>query len=131
MSVDDALKMLYRFSVIGYKRRSGHGGSSWAFHYTTPEAGWDNGASYFKVHLGLKEVIKLREERLVGSEKIHRENGYLYYLGKDGYVWAAPMKSNPGGKKKKVGSERISKETGYLYFIDKAGFVAKAKKKNA
>ena len=30
----------------------------------------------------------------VGSEKISREDGYIYYLGKDGYVWAAPMKSN-------------------------------------
>jgi hypothetical protein len=67
----------------------------------------------------------------VGSERIKREKGYLYYLGKDGYVWAAPMKNNPGGRKKKVGSERVAKELGYLYYIDKAGFVAKAKMKNA
>jgi hypothetical protein len=62
--VNDALKMLYRFSVIGYERRSGFGGSSWAFQYTSPEAGWDNGSSTFKVHQGLKEFAKLREERL-------------------------------------------------------------------
>jgi hypothetical protein len=61
-SSDEALELLYRFSVIGYERRSGYGGSSWAFQYTNPEAGWDNRASRFKVHLGLKEFAKLREE---------------------------------------------------------------------
>lgn len=63
MSAGDALSMLYRFSVIGYERRSGYGGTSWAFQYTDPEAGWDNGATKFKVHLGLKEYAKLREAR--------------------------------------------------------------------
>lgn len=63
LSADEALKMLYRFSVIGYERRSGYGGASWAFQYTNPEAGWDNAANRFKVHLGLKEYAKLREER--------------------------------------------------------------------
>lgn len=60
---DDALRLLYSFSVLGYERRSGYGGSSWAFQYTDPEAGWDSSASRFKVHLGLKEYAKLREER--------------------------------------------------------------------
>ena len=46
----------------------------------------------------------------IGTEKISREDGYLYYIGKDGYVWAAPMKHNKRGKKKKVGSEKISKQ---------------------
>jgi hypothetical protein len=59
----EALALLYRFSVIGYERRSGYGGSSWAFQYTDPEAGWDNVANRFKVHLGLKEYAKLREAR--------------------------------------------------------------------
>lgn len=63
MSSENALNLLYRFSVIGYERRSGYGGSSWAFQYTDPEAGWDNSASRFKVHLGLKEYAKLRESR--------------------------------------------------------------------
>jgi hypothetical protein len=61
-SCDEALETLYRFSVIGYERRSGYGGSSWAFQYTSPEAGWDARAARFKVHLGLKEFAKLREE---------------------------------------------------------------------
>ncbi len=64
VSAIDALELLYRFSVIGYSRRSGYGGSSWAFQYTDPQAGWDNAATRFKVHLGLKEYAKLREERL-------------------------------------------------------------------
>lgn len=61
---DEALELLYRFSVIGYSRRSGYGGSSWVFQYTDPQAGLDSAANRFKVHLGLKEYAKLREERL-------------------------------------------------------------------
>lgn len=60
---NEALSLLYRFSVIGYERRKGYGGTYWAFQYTNPEAGWDSGATVFKVHLGLKEYAKLREER--------------------------------------------------------------------
>jgi len=67
----------------------------------------------------------------IGSEKIAREPGYLYFVGKDGYVWRAPMKRTKGGTKKKVGTEKISKEAGYMYYIDKAGYVARAKLKNA
>ncbi|ASI14113.1 hypothetical protein Mia14_0822 [Candidatus Mancarchaeum acidiphilum] len=63
----------------------------------------------------------------VGKEQINREDGYLYYLGSDGYVWQTPMKSNPSGKKKKVGSERVNREQGYLYFINKKGYVARSK----
>ncbi|MDD1639475.1 MAG: hypothetical protein LUO87_05320 [Methanomicrobiales archaeon] len=67
----------------------------------------------------------------VGNEKIKRESGYLYFVGKDGYVWAAPMKHNKGGRKKKVGSEKIAKQPGFMYYLGKDGFVAKAKMKNA
>ncbi len=63
----------------------------------------------------------------IGSESIDRENGYLYYLGKDGYVWRTPMRSNTRGRKGKVGSERIKRQEGYLYFIDKKGYVARSK----
>lgn len=63
VTAEIALSLLHRFSVIGYERRSGYGGSSWAFQYTDPEAGWDNAATRFKVHLGLKEYAKLRETR--------------------------------------------------------------------
>lgn len=65
-SSDEALESLYNFSVIGYRRGIGSGGSGWVFQYTDPDAGWDNGATRFKVHLGLKEFAKLREERAGG-----------------------------------------------------------------
>lgn len=63
ISPEEALQMLYRFSVLGYDRRSGYGGSSWSFQYIDPNAGWDNAANRFKVHLGLKEYAKLSETR--------------------------------------------------------------------
>jgi hypothetical protein len=63
----------------------------------------------------------------IGAEKLAREDGFLYYLGKDGYVWRTPMKTNPRGRKAKVGSEKVERKEGFLYFIDKAGYVARAK----
>lgn len=65
-------------------------------------------------------------ERLT-SEKVEREDGYLYFLGKDGYAWRTPMKNNPRGRKSKVGSEKVKREDGFLYFIDKSGYVARTK----
>lgn len=64
---DKALELMHRFSVLGYETRSGYGGSSWSFRYSDPSAGWDNSASKFKVHLGLKEYAKLRETRSGGA----------------------------------------------------------------
>lgn len=69
----------------------------------------------------------------VGGEKIAREPGYIYFVAKDGYVWAAPMKNYKGReklRKKKVGSEKVQKEAGYMYYVDGEGYVAKAKLKN-
>jgi hypothetical protein len=63
----------------------------------------------------------------VGSEKVSREDGYLYYLGKDGHVWKTPMRTNKRGRKAKVTDEVVRREEGYLYFIDKGGYVARAK----
>jgi hypothetical protein len=62
-TADEALESMYSFSVIGYRRGIGSGGSGWVFQYTDPDVGWDNGATKLKVHLGLKEFAKLREER--------------------------------------------------------------------
>ncbi|MCM8830632.1 MAG: hypothetical protein NC918_00345 [Candidatus Omnitrophica bacterium] len=67
----------------------------------------------------------------VGNEKIQREDGYIYYVGKDGYVWASPMKHNKKGKKKKVGNEKIQKKPGFMYYLGKDGYVYEAKMKNA
>ncbi len=69
--------------------------------------------------------------KMISSEKISREDGYLYYVGKDGYVWASPMKHNKSGRKKKVGSEKISRKSGCMYYVDSAGYVCEAKMKNA
>ena len=69
--------------------------------------------------------------RKIGSERISREDGYLYFVGKDGYVWRVPMKHNRRGSKKRVGSEKVSKERGFLYYVGSDGFVYKAKMKNA
>ena len=67
----------------------------------------------------------------VGKEKVDREPGYLYFVGKDGYVWRAPMKRNKKGSKKKVGTEKIEKKSGYMYYLGKDGYVYSAKLKNA
>ena len=67
----------------------------------------------------------------VGSEKIKREKGYLYYVGKNCYVWQVPTKTNKSGKKKQIGTEKIERKAGFMYYIDKAGFVSEAKLKNA
>ncbi|MBU0532381.1 hypothetical protein KKB44_02705 [Candidatus Micrarchaeota archaeon] len=67
----------------------------------------------------------------VGSERISREDGYLYYVGKDGFVWAAPMKHNKKGRKKKVGAQRVDKRKGFMYYLGSDGFVYETKLKNA
>ena len=46
----------------------------------------------------------------VSKEKITREPGYLYYVGKDCYVWKTPMKVNKRGKKARVGTEKITRK---------------------
>jgi hypothetical protein len=58
-----SLEELYNFSVIEYEVRSGYGGSAWKSKFANPELGWDINAIRFKVHLGLKEYMKLKEER--------------------------------------------------------------------
>jgi hypothetical protein len=58
-----SLEELYNFSVIEYEARSGYGGSGWKSKFANPELGWDINAIRFKVHLGLKEYMKLKEER--------------------------------------------------------------------
>lgn len=60
---DRALETLYRFSVIGYERRIAGGGTGWSFRYLDPSAAWDTSATRYKVHIGLKEYAKLKEER--------------------------------------------------------------------
>lgn len=67
----------------------------------------------------------------VTREAIKRERGYLYYLGKDGYLWKTPTKLNKSGRVGRVGTEKITRQDGYMYFLDKKGVVYRAKMKNA
>jgi len=64
----------------------------------------------------------------VAKTNVAKEKGYLYYLGKDGDVWASRMArgSDKGGDKKMVGSAGVKRESGWLYFIDNDGDVSRA-----
>lgn len=65
----------------------------------------------------------------VAKVGVKREEGYLYYIGKDGNVWRAKMAraGKKGGKPEKVASGGVKKEKGYLYFLDKQGDISCAK----
>lgn len=63
----------------------------------------------------------------VGTERVTREKGYLYYLGADGFLWKTPTKNNTSGQKGKAGTEQIHREPGYMYFLDSEGYVGRAK----
>ena len=60
---------------------------------------------------------------------VQKEKGHLYYLGKDGNVWASKMArgSDKGGNAKMVAETSVTRESGWLYFIDKDGDVSRAK----
>jgi hypothetical protein len=66
----------------------------------------------------------------IGKEKINRQKGFLYPLGKEGKVIAVPTKYNKTGKRSVVGTELIKREKGFLYYVDKEGYVAKAAMKH-
>ena len=65
----------------------------------------------------------------VKNTGVTKEKGYLYYVGKDGNVWASQMArgSNKGGNAKKVADAGITREPGWLYFVGKDGDVHRAK----
>ncbi len=62
----------------------------------------------------------------ISNTAVSRESGYLYYLGKDGFVWRTPMRGKQG-RKERISNEKVSREDGFLYFIDKSGYVSRAK----
>jgi hypothetical protein len=66
-------------------------------------------------------VIVVRTMK-VNDEKINRKPGYLYYLGKDGYVWASPMKSTKGGSKYRAGTQHVARKNG-MYWVGKEGYL--------
>jgi hypothetical protein len=75
-----------------------------------------------------KEQKRLRTmgER-VSNERINRREGYLYYVGKDGYVWEVAAKYTGSRERKRVGTERVNKAPGYLYYVGSDGHVYRAK----
>ena len=58
---DEALEALYEYSILGAYRASGYGGKKWVFRYSEPGELWDSSGTLFKVHLGLKEHLSLKE----------------------------------------------------------------------
>ncbi|MFH1282660.1 MAG: hypothetical protein ABII27_03240 [bacterium] len=60
---------------------------------------------------------------------VKREDGYLYFIDKQGDVSRAKMArgGKKGGKVEKVKKVGIKKAKGYLYFLDKSGDVSRAK----
>ena len=64
---------------------------------------------------------------------VKRQDGYLYYIDKQGDVSRAKMArgGKKGGKPEKVKKIGVKKESGFLYFLDKNGDVSRAKMVNA
>jgi hypothetical protein len=60
---------------------------------------------------------------------IKREDGFLYFIDKQGDIARAKMArgGKKGGKIEKVSKVGIKKEKGFLYFLDKQGDVSRAK----
>ena len=60
---------------------------------------------------------------------VKREDGYLYFIDKQGDVSRAKMArgGKKGGKPTKVAKAGIKKEKGFLYFLDKQGDISRAK----
>ncbi|MCX5783688.1 MAG: hypothetical protein NTW04_04555 [Elusimicrobia bacterium] len=69
----------------------------------------------------------------VYKASVKREEGYLYYIDKDGDVSRAKMArgGKKGGKPQKVKECGIKKDKGYLYYLDKKGDISRAKMVNA
>ncbi|HAM39014.1 MAG: hypothetical protein A2474_02805 [Elusimicrobia bacterium RIFOXYC2_FULL_34_12] len=65
----------------------------------------------------------------VAKVGVKRQDGYLYYIDKQGDVSRAKMArgGKKGGKPEKVTKVGVKKEKGYLYFLDKKGNVSRAK----
>jgi hypothetical protein len=65
----------------------------------------------------------------IAKAGVKRQQGYLYFIDKQGDVSRAKMArgGKGGGKKEKIARTGVDKEKGYLYFLDKQGDVARAK----
>jgi hypothetical protein len=64
VDAEEALEILFGYSVIGYRRGKGQGGTEWVFQYLSDRSKWDSLASLIKVHIGLKEYFGLAESSI-------------------------------------------------------------------
>ncbi len=69
--------------------------------------------------------------QVIAKAGVKRQEGYLYFIDKQGDVSRAKMarggKKGGKGKPEKVAKVGVKKEKGYLYFLDKKGDVSRAK----
>ncbi|MEN3014090.1 MAG: hypothetical protein ABDH23_05720 [Endomicrobiia bacterium] len=65
----------------------------------------------------------------VAKVGVKKEDGYLYFVDKDGDISRVKMArgGKKGGKPQKVAKVGVKKEEGYLYFVDKNGDISRAK----
>lgn len=65
----------------------------------------------------------------VAKVGVKKEDGYLYFVDKQGDISRAKMArgGKKGGKREKVAKVGVKKEEGYLYFVDKKGDISRAK----
>jgi len=65
---------------------------------------------------------------IVGREKINKERGFFYFVGRDGFVYKVPLRHSKIENKEpqRVTNEPIKLEKGFVYFVNKEGFVCRA-----
>ncbi len=66
----------------------------------------------------------------VAKVRVRKEDGYLYFVDKQGDISRAKMargRKGKAGKPQKVAKVGVKKTSGFLYFVDKAGDVSRAK----
>jgi hypothetical protein len=70
-----------------------------------------------------KKMKDFVNNEIIVNSKINREDGYLYYIDKDGDI--SRIKMSQKGKPEKVMTLNIRKEMDYLYYIDKDGHICR------
>jgi hypothetical protein len=65
---------------------------------------------------------------IVSNFKIQKEKGFLYFVGKDGFVYKVPLRHSKIENKEpqRVTNEPVKIEKGFVYFVNKEGFVCRA-----
>ena len=64
----------------------------------------------------------------IGTEKIEREKGYVYYVDSSGYVGRAARGKK--GHKARVSKMAVKRTPGYLYYLNSEGYVARTPMKH-